>query len=58
MRMKLGGLVPVDPKFRSPAEWLRVVTKVEYAGSKPATKGFRIRIHVDLTINETMAYLK
>lgn len=58
VRMKLGGLVPVGPKRRSPGEWMRATTDAEWVGDTPARKDVSIRLHIDVTMNATMAYLE
>jgi hypothetical protein len=57
VRMKIGGLVPVDPKRHSPGEWMRAITKAEWVGDTPARKDVSIRLHIDVTMNATMRYL-
>jgi hypothetical protein len=58
VRMKIGGLMPVDPSRRSPSEWMRAITKAEWIGDTPAPKDFAIRLHIDVTMNATMTYLE
>ena len=57
VRMKIGGLLPIDPARRSPGEWMRSTTKAEWVGDTPARKDFAIRLHIDVTMNATMTYL-
>jgi hypothetical protein len=56
VRMKIGGLLPIDPARRSPSEWMRSTTKAEWVGDTPARKDFAIRLHIDVTMNAAFTY--